>query len=231
MKPKICKRVAIGLLTLILGAATISISEGQPHTILLSNFSQISKEMNAQQLTQDWSVKVWEGPSDYALVNDNQKKVLHLRSRESSFSVNKELDLDLTQHPILTWEWKVTELPRGADARVGDRDDQAAGIYAIFPRFPAFLNSRIIGYVWESSAPTGTILQSRNNGQVHYVVIQRGEKQLGHWLTEKRNVLEDYREIFGEDPPRLGGISLMIDSDHTQTQAESYFGDIELRAP
>jgi len=223
-------RIPIGLIILFGLGCYISTSDAQQHTINISNFSQVPAGLSGAQLAQDWLVQVWEGPSDYSLEEHNQKRVLHLRSREASFSVYKEMDFDLTQHPILNWEWKVITLPQGADARLEDRDDQAAGIYAIFPRFPAFLNSRVIGYVWENSAPTGSVLQSRNNGRVHYVVVRRGKNQLGQWLRESRNVLEDYREIFEEEPPHLGGISLMIDSDHTRSHAESYFGLIELQS-
>ncbi len=88
----------------------------------------------------------------------------------------------------------------------------------------------MIGYIWENAVPIGSILQSRNNGQVHYVVVRGGNNHLGQWLNENRNVLQDYREIFGEDPPQVGGISLMIDSDHTRSQAESYFGVIEFQS-
>ena len=42
-------------------------------------------------------------------------------------------------------------------------------------------------------------------------------------MSEKRNVLQDYRDLFGEEPPKVGGVTLMIDSDDTKSTAESYF--------
>jgi hypothetical protein len=42
-------------------------------------------------------------------------------------------------------------------------------------------------------------------------------------MEEKRDVLQDYRDLFGEEPPQVGGITLMIDSDDTKSSAESYF--------
>ena len=121
----------------------------------------------------------------------------------------------------------MTKLPEGADARNVESDDQAAGVYVVFPRFPSFINSQFIGYIWETSVPEGTILRSRKNPMVHYIVVRSGVDDLGKWITERRNVLEDYRRVFGTEAPKVGGIALMIDTDDTLSDAESYFAKVE----
>jgi hypothetical protein len=45
-------------------------------------------------------------------------------------------------------------------------------------------------------------------------------------MKEKRNVLADYQQVFGDTPPAVGGVSLMIDSDDTNSQAESFFREV-----
>ena len=100
------------------------------------------------------------------------------------------------------------------------------GIYVVFPRFPEFFNTRIIGYVWDSDAPQGTIWKSQNDSRIHYVVVRSGKQEAGEWVEEVRNVEQDYEQIFGEKASTVGGISLMIDSDHTQSTSESFFGEI-----
>ena len=137
------------------------------------------------------------------------------------------MKLDLNKFPVLSWKWKVTKLPAGADARNVESDDQAAGIYVVFPRFPSFINSQLIGYVWETSAPVGSILKSRKNPLVHYIVVRSGMDDLDKWITEKRNVMDDYRRVFGSEAPKVGGIALMIDTDDTLSDAESYFARVE----
>ncbi len=54
------------------------------------------------------------------------------------------------------------------------------------PGSPSFFNSRLVGYVWETNAPVGTILRSRKNPMVHYIVVRSGVGNLDQWITEKR---------------------------------------------
>jgi len=149
-------------------------------------------------LPEDWSVKVWRGRPEIELVKERKGTVLKLRSHQSNVALYKQVDVDLARHPHLSWEWKVAEWPEHGDARHGERDDQAAGIYVMFPKFPAFLNSRIIGYVWESDVPQGTIVRSRNDSRIHYGVVRSGKQKAGEWVQEARNVEQDYEQIFGE---------------------------------
>ena len=214
-------------LTMLMASAIQADSaKAKEQVILVSAFNQLSKGAAITDLQDDWEVKVWAGVPNVKMVKDGGIQALRLRSQQSSIAVNKELSVDLTSHAHLSWEWKVTALPRHADARDGSRDDQAAGLYVIFPRFPAFLNSRILGYIWDTTAPVGTVLQSQNNHQVYYIVVRNGQEELAKWKHESRDVLADYTRIFGEVPPMVGGVSLMIDTDHTASKAESFFGNI-----
>ena len=216
----------IGLVVLAsLGLVSADLSAISPD-IRVSTFTEDWSKQSTSQLPNDWSVRVWQGTPEIEIVQERTRAVLKLRSHQSNVAVYKKIHVDLAQHPNLSWEWKVTELPVHGDARDGQLDDQAAGIYVMFPRFPGFFNTRIIGYVWESGAPQGTIMKSRNDSRIHYVVIRSGKEEAGKWVQERRNVEQDYEQIFGETAPSVGGVSLLIDSDHTESTSESFFGDI-----
>lgn len=202
-------------------------AQTQNPTVRITNFSPEPSTNGHPGLPKDWTLKVWQGQPDVKVVNENGEQILRLRSDKAAVSVYREIKVDLARHPILTWKWKVTKLPKEGDARVLNRDDQAAGLYVIFPRFPSFVNSQLIGYIWDSNVPEGTVIQSKKNPLVHYVVVRSGGQDMNKWLTEERHVLEDYRRVFGQDPPDVGGISVMIDTDDTRTEAESYFARIE----
>jgi hypothetical protein len=45
-------------------------------------------------------------------------------------------------------------------------------------------------------------------------------------MTEERNVYEDYKRAFGEEPPMISGIAIMTDTDNTGESAEAYYGNI-----
>ena len=70
----------------------------------------------------------------------------------------------------------------------------------VWPRFPEAVRSRIIGYVWDTTEPAGTICKSEKTGTVTYVVVRSGTADLGKWLTERRNVVEDFKKIYGDEP-------------------------------
>ena len=222
-------RIFLLSMTFVCGAQVNSLIASD-HMILVSTFHHADNRNMPFGLHEDWTVKVWTGVPDVQVLINQNSQVLRLRSEQSSVSVHKRIRINVQKYSQVRWEWKVTSLPDGADARQGVHDDQAAGLYVVFPRFPAFLNSCIIGYVWDTSAPVGTVLESQNNSQVHYIVMKSGRANLGEWHIEERDVLADYMMIFQEAPPIVGGVSLMIDSDHTQSSAESYFRDIRFLA-
>ena len=58
------------------------------------------------------------------------------------------------------------------------------------------------------------------------VVVRSGPFETGKWITEIRNTFEDYKKLFGRPPPRIAGVRLQINSQHTETSGESYFADI-----
>lgn len=224
--PAIFAVAAIFVAIPLLGSAS-----AQAEKIVVTDFALNSAQKNSKQLPNGWALKVWHGRADVQLIQDENRhtKVLRMRSEKASVSIYREVKIDPKKFPVLSWKWKVTKLPKGADARNVESDDQAAGIYVVFPRFPSFINSQLIGYVWETSVPEGTILRSRKNPMVHYIVVRSGVDNLEKWMTEKRNVMDDYRKVFGSEAPKVGGIALMIDTDDTLTNAESYFASVEFK--
>jgi hypothetical protein len=178
-----------------------------------------------------WKPQNWGSPSyDFEIVSEDSGRVLHMKSNGDSSTINKEIKIDCKDYPILQWKWKVVELPKGADARKKATDDEAAQIYVTFPRFPSAVRSRIIGYIWDSTAPAGSIFRSQKTGLVTYVVVRSGEADLNKWLTESRNVCQDYKKIYGEDPEeKVEAVSIGIDSDDTRSRAEAYVGELLFR--
>jgi hypothetical protein len=182
-----------------------------------------------------WQGESWGKTSSFDLTieSDGNRRVLHLRSRSDRSTINRDLRgvVDLKKTPILEWSWKVVTLPPGGDARRRQTTDQAAQIYVVWARPPEILRSRIIGYAWDTTAPAGEIIKSKKTGTVTYVIMRSGGDKLGTWLTERRNVADDFRKIYGEEPGNPTALSISIDSNDTRSEAESYIGAIAFRAP
>ena len=161
---------------------------------------------------------------DFSLGED---QAIKLRTETSSFALEKNITVDLRQTPYLEWEWKVTVPPTGGDFSSPDTDDQAAQLLIVFPR-TFFERRKVISYIWDPTSPKGTT--AAGAGPIHLnvqaIVVESGADQIGQWVIEKRNVVEDFRALFGEIPERAVAIRMQINSQHTKSVAEVFWRTI-----
>jgi hypothetical protein len=181
---------------------------------------------NAGRPPMDWQVKVNRGKPDFGVCQDDAVPCLHLKSMAASFALEHKVDVVPSQMPYLTWRWKVTQLPAGGDFRRSTTDDQAAQILV------AFEDNRVLTYIWDTSAPKGTAAQASPFPFLHIfaVVCESGVADANRWISESRNVAADYARAFGRAASRVKGLRLQINSQHTGTVAESYFGEVAFRS-
>lgn len=200
--------------------------------VVIEDWSQVP--VGTKGIPPGWKGQNWGSPKyDFVVVQDEGRKALHMKSANDGSTVSKEVKgkVDLKETPVLEWSWKAVVLPKGGDSRKKSTDDQAAQIFVAWPRFPEAVRSRIIGYVWDTTAPVGTIVKSEKTGTVTYVVLRSGTAELNKWITERRNVAEDFRKLYGEDPEHPGAVSISIDSNDTNSVAESFVGAIFFKKP
>jgi DUF3047 family protein len=166
---------------------------------------------------------------DFTVVEDAGRRALRMRSAGDHSTIAKEMQADLTATPILAWQWRVIGLPSGANLENRATSDASGHIFAVWPRFPAFARSRLIGYVWDPALPVGTVVPSRKTSTVSFIVVRRGQSGLGQWLDERRHVADDHLEVFGDAATTLPAVALSIDTNDTRSAAEAMFGRIELQ--
>ena len=61
---------------------------------------------------------------------------------------------------------------------------------------------------------------------VKAIVVRSGPSDTGKWITETRNAYNDYKRLFGHEPPSVAGVRIQINSQHTETFGESFFADV-----
>ena len=225
------RRLFLAGLLAALPAAVGAIAFAQPSSVVVEDWEKIPA--GTQGIPPGWQGQKWGDPRyDFTVVQDGAGKALQLKSADDSSSISKEIKVDVKQYPILEWTWKVVALPPRGNARKAETDDEAAQLYVTFPRFPTTLRSRIIGYIWDSTEPVGASFQSAKVSSVHFIVVRSGSADLGKWIAEQRNVLEDYKKIYRENPSEpAGAITLSINSQNTGSRAESLFGKILFKKP
>jgi hypothetical protein len=187
--------------------------------------ADFSTGVDAKGVPLGWELKEKSGKAAFSVQNDEGISALRLMSDKTSFSLQRSVNVDLRRYPVLTWKWKVKKLPQGGDFRKSKTDDQAAQV------FLAFTKTKAIVYLWDTSATQGLMLDAPGPFfmTIKAVVVRSGERDAGKWVTETRNVYEDYKKLFNAEPPAVNGVRLQINSQHTGTSAESYFADVLFR--
>ncbi|MFQ5992048.1 MAG: DUF3047 domain-containing protein [Nitrospiraceae bacterium] len=181
----------------------------------------------------------------YAVVEDADSLVVKAVSDASSSGLIREIQINPREYPVVKWRWKVANVLEKGDVSRKAGDDYPARIYVTF----AYDSSRVgffemakfetfrlfygqyppigaINYIWESKAPKGTVVPNPFTDRVQMVVVETGTKNLNVWVSEERNIYEDYKAIFKEEPPMISGVAIMTDTDNTGEAATAYFGDI-----
>ena len=179
---------------------------------------------DAKGVPQAWELAEKSGHASLSLTNMDGLNAIVMRSADTSFSIQKQVKIDLEQYPILTWKWKVTKVPAGGDFRNAKLDDQAAQL------FLALSKTKAIVYLWDTTAPQGLMAEASapHPMKIKVVVLRSGPSQTGKWITETRNVYEDFKKLFGGGDKELvvSGMRIQINTQHTKTSAESSFADI-----
>ena len=163
----------------------------------------------------------------YNLSKDNEKTVLIARSTKSASGRIYSLNLDPKEYQTLKWSWKIDHTIKKGDEKSKQGDDFAARLCVFFPK-GFFSKTPAICYVWANRLPRGEHVVSPFTSNIITVAADSGEELAGHWTFHQRNLREDYRKFFGEEPPRIGAVALMTDTDNTGESAVGYYGDIVL---
>ncbi|MBO6525212.1 MAG: DUF3047 domain-containing protein [Balneolaceae bacterium] len=184
----------------------------------------------------------------YTLVESDDRLAIKAESMNSASGLVYKVDIDPEEFPIIEWSWKVKEVLKDGNYATKKGDDYPARIYITFDydksnlklgdrikysfikTFTSYpIPLRAINYIWANKAEKETIAPNAYTDWVYMVAVRTGNGDSGDWVTEVRNIYEDYKKAFGEAPPRISGVAIMSDSDNTKGASEAYYGDIEFR--
>ena len=173
-----------------------------------------------------WSEKSFQGTTDYRIVEEEGRKVLLARSDNSASGLVFDTSFDPQEFPILSWRWKVSDTIRKGDSRSKSGDDYAARVYVVFPHW-FFPKTKTLNYIWANQLPKNSSQLSVYTSNDMMIAVESGSAKAGEWVTVQRNLLDDYRQAFGEEPKKVGAIAIMTDTDNTGETVEAWYGDIK----
>jgi hypothetical protein len=174
-----------------------------------------------------WKEKSFEGNTRYEVTNENSQLCIKATSRSSASALYYKIKFDPKDYPTLTWRWKVNHVLSNGNALHKDGDDYAARVYVVFPSL-AFWKTKALNYIWANKLPRGGAVANPFTENAMMIAVESGPERTGQWVEETRNVFQDYRRYFGEEPPRAGAIAIMTDTDNTGESAIAWYGPIRL---
>jgi hypothetical protein len=175
-----------------------------------------------------WREKSFKGKTQYRLKQEGDILILVANSQAAASGLIKKQSIDLLQTPILHWRWRMTRLPgTTADERSRQGDDYAARIYLIKSGGVVFWRSKAINYVWSANQIKGSVWENAFAGKNAMMVAVRGKGDpVGGWMEERRNVFEDFKQLYGEEISTLDAVAIMTDTDNAGGHAIAEYGDI-----
>jgi Protein of unknown function (DUF3047) len=195
-----------------------------------------------------WTISKFKKPTDYTLVDYDGRTVVKARANASASGLVHRLDIDPREFPVLAWQWKTTALISTADNRTKHLEDSPLRVVVTFAGDKDKLpfderlfadNVRLMTkqempyatlmYIWENRAPVGSVLPNLHTARIKMIVAESGAAKVGRWHDIARNVVEDYRRAFGEEPGRITSVAVMTDTDNTGESVLAYYGDIAFR--
>ena len=171
---------------------------------------------------------------------------LRAQSDNSASGMAWKGDFNPYEYPRIRWRWKVNRVYDKGDASVKSGDDYPIRLYVMFKydtTDPAVRRSfkhsiartlgkdlpyRSLNYIWANRRHDRRVIPNTYTRRAMMVLKEMGLEKVGQWVTEEAHILDDYREAFGEDPPRTASLAFMNDSDNTGEASVSFIDFIEI---
>jgi hypothetical protein len=84
-----------------------------------------------------------------------------------------------------------------------------------------------VNYVWANRSSKGEIWENAFAGKnAQMMALRNRQDKLSTWHSEKRNVYEDLKRLFGTKFHFIDAIAIMTDTDNSHGQAKAYYSDI-----
>ncbi len=218
-----------GVAALLLSSALALSPEKPPDRIVLEDF----EEGPLDGLPTGWKARRYgdAGRPPYRIQEENGNLFLRAEDRGENVMLYKEVRWNAREYPYLSFRWRIHAVPEGADERIEEKADSAAGIYLSYRRKLGIVPESV-KFVWSGSLAPGSAFRRPGMGMPWTVVAGSGAPD-GSWRTFVFRTDDVYRKTFGKEPgDRPLGIGLLSDANSTGGFAAADYDDITVhRSP
>jgi hypothetical protein len=178
-------------------------------------------------LKSSWKKVEFESETVYTIEKEGTNSYLKAVAKHSASGLATKLDAVDPRNASFSWKWKIDHVPPGGSDTEKKSFDHAARMFVAFKTFIG--PPKTINYVWANEAKVGGTFHHPSSGRSRFIVLRSGNGEAGKWFSEKRNLANDWKRLFGDDePPAIVGIGFMTDSDGTKSTVVGCYDDIAL---
>jgi hypothetical protein len=185
--------------------------------------------------------------SEYEISVTEAGSVLATRSNGSASGISYTKEFNVYAYPVVRWKWKIENVFVKGNVEEKSGDDYPLRVYIIFKYDPekALFGERVkyglakmlkgeypprssLNYIWANRPHDNRICPSPYTERAQMIILRAGDEEAGRWVMEQVNIIDDYQQAFGMQPPETASIAIMNDSDNTGEAAESYMDYIQV---
>jgi hypothetical protein len=197
-----------------------------------------------------WLIVPGNAPTQYRLAEVDGVVALQAEGVQGGSGMTRNIRINPHTHPMIEWRWRVP-VPEAGSPPLGltSKASPMARLSLAFHGDPHKLDidDRVklrmakaltinglpyasLLYVWMVNQPVDTVLHSPHTDRVRMIVAESGVERAGRWITLRRNVAEDFRRAFGEEPGDIVAVGLMTDYGDDGSPRRTIYGDITFRS-
>jgi hypothetical protein len=230
-------------------ASTAIVKRMQPErasVIEVARFSQLQPDGPFAEFWEPYVLQRSSPLTAYRVAKIGGETCMEADAANGYSALQRLIRIDPQRHPLVEWRWRVPRL--ASDKVPAKRVTPRARLMLAFHGDPDKLDfearaqlrlakavtgqalpySSLI-YVWMNGVPAGTVLPSPYTERVRLVAMDASAGNFDRWIDLRRNVLEDYRRAFGEEPGDIVGVGIFTDVDGNGAAGLAYYGDITFR--
>ena len=182
----------------------------------------------------------------YRFSQRDGRRVIEASADGSASMLRRRLNLAPQQCAEVSWSWWVQDALVGADLGDVDSTDAPARLMFAFEGDKSRLSARTrmmfdlaraltgeeppyatLMYAFATDTAVESVLRNPRSERIRKIVVDSGAGHTRQWRMHRRNLAEDFRKAFGEEPGRLIGVAVMTDADNTRSRAKAWYGPIK----
>lgn len=187
-------------------------------------------------------------PNRFTLTPDG---AIVVESEQAVSLIQRAVEVDIRQTPILTWRWRVDQGVPPSDLTNKGGDDRSLAVYVTFPFRPGEATwlermkrrmvealaggaapGRVICYVFGGEGARGEIQPNPWFGDAGATVILRpASSARAEWFEERVDLAADYRRVFGGPPDDPTHLAISADGDDTGSRVRAVIDGLSFERP